>query len=447
MNLKTFICFLIILSGICSVAIAQDLKLQDITKITLNTGIPDNINYSHRTMEVVQENGQWNAYQTVLYKNYDPKTKKSFGDSTRRFVKLIPEDTLTLFLAMVAKPDTVIKVDNFNINADELVKYIDTVHPQISVRQKQEFIDSIHSKTAVNDILLKYIALRIGFTNDNPHGFTILTKGNKEYFGDSIDKYGIYLLPWAIKEKRSNDPRITMIFNFIMDDEKETQRLRNRMHKQAIDWQMNWVYFQTPFYWEDIKTKHPDVFASFKGTLTPAVFVKSKAVGNNLYVSSRLPNNVLIKFWLFSDSAFYKFKPYEDTLVDVFKKQKFFVKYFESVKAATVKVHPARMLGPYGASIFIEIKHYYPPAGKLDYNKFLPIYLSGNGIYSRWMVLPNNEMILLSYTGTLVYGANNKFKGILPPDPGEIRSKRVCIVFDNKGKRVGGSEDAMVDLP
>lgn len=103
------------------------------------------------------------------------------------------------------------------------------------------------------------------------------------------------------------------------------------------------------------------------------------------------------------------------------------------------------MLAPYGDYIFSQISHYYPEVKKLDYNKFLIINFSANGMYWRWMALPNNQMILLNYMGMLVDDANSKFKGILPPVDSDKVSHHVYIVFDNKGRRIGGSVDAQVD--
>ncbi|WP_214072298.1 hypothetical protein [Mucilaginibacter sp. dw_454] len=435
-------CFLILHLN----AVAQDIKLQNIIKITFDEGIPDNNLYPHKTVEVVPEQGQWKSYQTVYYTTYDPKTKNPFSDSTRRFIKIISADTLTLLLDIISKKDTTVNERNFNISINQLIKYTDTVDKEINPQQKQRFIDAIENKSIVHDALMSCVFPIMRISSDGGGGSSIVikTKDGKDVGISKMESSFINGLPWGNNEEKLYDPRITDIYYAVMNNVKEAQRERGWMYRW-IDKMIYQKYFQTAFYWEDFKIKHPEVYASFKGTLTPARLVKGNGVTGDSYVSSRLPAYALIIFWLHDnlDSAIYKYKSYEDTVVSVFKKRNFLFDYIKSKKDTRVYVYAGRMAGKNALGYVREIKEYYPEIEKLNrYKALLIACMNPNKTSSRWMILPNDQLLLLDYTGKLVYTADGKFDGFVP-DSGVTRH-HVCLVFDSKGNRIGGSDNANV---
>ena len=107
-------------------------------------------------------------------------------------------------------------------------------------------------------------------------------------------------------------------------------------------------------------------------------------------------------------------------------------------------------MGRDGKYIFKETKQYYPAIDSMDYKQtqFLDV-LETNGTRSRWLLLPDNKVILGLIMGKAKDGNDVKFMGL----PLKFKLmfnkdffKRVCIVFDSSGKILSYNDDAGIGL-
>jgi hypothetical protein len=195
--------------------------------ITRQGGITDN----HRILSVIRSGNEWKCYQTD-YKNWGLSTQ--INDTVKTFIKTVQSKILEKLLAIVAKEDTVINVDRFKISNTKLKAYIDTVRPNLKPQQKSEFIKAIRSKTIVKDALNK--ALHPIMMDDRNYYAIIIT--TRSAVKDTIDAYSfvyLYDLPWYINHNKCYDPNISLIFNFISNENWYKQQEEHWMYRNIVE--------------------------------------------------------------------------------------------------------------------------------------------------------------------------------------------------------------------
>jgi hypothetical protein len=111
-------------------AFAQEIKLDNLAKIEFISSAPFWVGASLRVVEVLPEGNVWNSYQLRRYQ----ERPKPIRDSVRHFAKAIPVKDLEQLLAYINKPDTALKIKQFNVSTEELKQHIDTLQTQAKKR-------------------------------------------------------------------------------------------------------------------------------------------------------------------------------------------------------------------------------------------------------------------------------------------------------------------------
>lgn len=448
MPVKNILFFLFIVTSILrgEVCAAQKNELKDIKKIQLITRGGGLSNY-YKGIEVIKEGNGWNSYQIKLIGGYNRLTKRLYNDSSRTFIRNIPENMLNELLRLISKPDTVITLALFNLDQKQLVKYIDTniitLKPMIfKPVQKAAIIRALQSKDTLGKMLKRAVIPAFVMDDKNYYAIILTDKTNKS---DTTYAYSFadpYYLPWIIKKAKSYNPQISLIYNFIIGNDNFAQQEKNQLYEH-IDWWLYQTYFELKFNWDNLKTDQPEAYKLLGGTLTPTLFTSNKWGHTGFFKSSRLPPYIKISFGYMTDStlASIRYKKFEDTLVAIFKQKVFLFSYLGSRENCSVLISPGKM-GEAGKSYVKDIAKYYPEIKNINYKESIMFeVIDKYSKRSKWLYLPNNNVILLKYKGKLTLTDNIYFEGIEP----YLRNARimsessVCIVFDNLGKKIAGN--------
>jgi hypothetical protein len=427
------------------VSFAQDIKLKDLAKIELTT-LGGGLSRYNRSIEVINNGHSWNSYQTKLLEGYNRLTKQSFDDTSRTFIKKIPQSTLTELLSLISRPDTAIKLALFNIKINELIKYVDTNYVyhklrNLKLQQRAEFIKALQAKDSLQKMLKQAVIPAFLMSDKTYYSIILVDKANKSdtiYASSFAEPYN---LPWIIKKEKSYNPKISVIYDFIGGNDKFEQDQKNGLYKN-IDWWFYRTYFETKFNWDNLKTEQPKSYTLLNGTLTPVTFSRSESGYFGFFKSSRLPSYLQISFGYMKDStlASNRYKRFEDTLVGIFRNRSFLFSYLETKPGCKVYVFPGEM-GESGKAYFGEIKKYFPAIAGYDYKKTqLFSVVESGGAVSKWIILPDGKVILIKYTGELNYDHDGKFTGI-GRDASRTYQKQnyVCLVFDSSGNKLDGN--------
>lgn len=245
--INNFITYLITLCALISIKASnaqQQLKLSDVARFELvirDGGLSSNL----REVHVKKENDVWKSYQTKLIISH------SIDTLSRKVIRFIPSKTLNDFLELIAKPDTAKNLELFDINLTELTTYIDSIGINLTSAQRTEFIKAINTKAILQQALNKSIT---PFLMDDRtyYGITIVTKAHKRFTIHAYSFADLYYLPWIIKDKKSFNPRISTIFEFISGNEKFEVHEKQRLYR-AIVKNISRTHFATRFTWDNFK--------------------------------------------------------------------------------------------------------------------------------------------------------------------------------------------------
>jgi hypothetical protein len=450
-----FLLCIVIIGSILSgrICVAQKIELKDVVKIRLVERW-GGASEREKNVEVINKNGIWKSYQTKWVKDCDPKTKGMSIDSSRIFIKNIPNKLLAELLSFIANPDTAIIASHFKLT-DSLVKYTDTIHPSLTRIQKADFVNAIKTPSILHEALV--YAMPILKDPDSGHyAISITTKANKNYILKAQKWHFASYLPWVSKSIKDYDPRIQDIFYNLSGDDLEAAEQRSLFYKN-IDKVIYRKYFETRFNWELFQKENSESYRILNNSITPKEFIVDRHKPNTMsdyrqtyyFNSSLLPPYVNI-YWDFykTDTVnIRQFKKYEDTLANLFKRKNFLYDYLKNnigVRAFVVK-HSWDGMDETKKIMYNNIRKQFASIAFYDPSQmhFLRV-VEADGNLSHWIVFGDKLVVLADYTGDLIGGASTDFKGIIP-DPNSRGNhknlKGVCLVFDNTGKRVGGTTD------
>jgi hypothetical protein len=241
-------------------------------------------------------------------------------------------------------------------------------------------------------------------------------------------------LPWYIDNIKSYDPNITIIYEFIAGHDKYAEYEQRRLYHN-MDQEIYKNYFMTRFNWENLKSDQPTSFALLKNTLTPAYFYRDSTHSSISFRSSLLPKYLDLPFaFRHGDtSVVAAFKRYEDTIVNVFKRDNFLFDHLK-MKPGYHMVFDHYKMSRGGKYIFKEIKKYFTGIDSFDYKKsqFIIIY-KGRKIDSKWILLPDNSLIMVEdiindTTGLLSDKVN------FSDDLKRPHANPIIVIFDASGK-------------
>jgi hypothetical protein len=438
MLLKNNFCIgLIIIASISGRQVyAQKIGLKDVVKIecVVNRGA---MRRSIGNVEVVFENNAWNSYQTYYYPVFG-KDRRPFPDSTRKFLKVIPNDKLIQLLTYISQPDSVIKYDTFGINSKDMIKLSDdSIVTEVTPKQRVELNKALRSRSLIEKIIKKS-AVPTNLFYNYQYYFTVTTKTNKTYRINGLAFQNVYHMPWVVNNVKVYNPEIAEVFEWIMGDELFAVTEKTRMYNHII-LDVFFEKFGAKFAWEDLQTDFPEGYALLKNKKRPIFFQYTKKYGwYGAFPSPQLPFYLhpYTRFNIGDTAAINRLNRFQDTLENAYKRGCFLFEYLKKFPKCEVQA----MAGSGGKITKIEfdiLKAVYPEIAKYSYKDVQVLNVDGDSkVYSKWLLFPNNWVMLQSYTGKLAsVNADLKFSGLVPLDLSN-RSNNDSGMFDNTGKRV-----------
>jgi len=198
-------------------------RLSDIKKIELVSQFGGPMSGDYKQVELIKENNAWSDYRLRDFWVYDPKTYAHTIDSTRRFLKTIPDEVLSRLLTILAERDTAIHIDSFKINNDDLSLYIDSLNFMkqndypLTTAQRTQFVKLLHTDSIVKKVVYKLLHHKKW---DDESGYSILiTTFKNQFIWVNAHDFGYpYYLPWYYSNLKLYNPEITLIFEEILDD-------------------------------------------------------------------------------------------------------------------------------------------------------------------------------------------------------------------------------------
>ncbi|GAA4092325.1 hypothetical protein [Mucilaginibacter panaciglaebae] len=448
MNLRTFTYNLICLLGLSSISYAQNIKLKDITKIELVSSGPWWAYTGMKWVEVLPEGKEWNCYH--LRSQLPPKLLR---DSTRRLIKTIPVKDLERLLAYINNPDTTLKFEQFDVSTEELKKYIDTLQTaakesfqfhhnkedslmiNLTAEQKAYFLKIIKSKQAVKEAGLK--AFHPFIDDDRSYYGMIFTykDKHKDTVSAYVNSYHLYQLPWKIKNKHSYNAHLTELFESIIGHEGFDKGEKSRL-VYRIDYELFRRWVITKISWDDYKLRHSSNYQSLSKTLSPVMGMirfKSASLPFNIQLQYRYPSTDTLKTSIYNDC--------EKEIVSLYKRGGFFFDY--------MKAHPTTIAFVESSTpkLIEQAKFVYPNISKFESCEIKYVYTAADFYQgydltrsSRWLLLPDGTMILLSCSNQLIQDGDKIFAGFPPTDD---KSKwYFCIVYDKEGHKIASGKSA-----
>jgi hypothetical protein len=419
--------------------LAQKIKLDDVTKIELTTSGSFTQRY-YKKVEVVSENNIWNSYQTRHYS--ETYIKPTIKDSSRTLIKSIPAAALDQFLRCISIPDTLIKAGQFHIDTKKLSLYIDTVVPNLQPKQKAEFVRLLKSKAVLQERLQKIID-PFNFDDKTYYEIKVTTKENKKISVTAYTYSAKYRLPWTNERWKTYNPTIAELFETIGGNDKFVKTEKVALYKGLIQ-AIYRKYLEPGLGWETYKKDYPLASSGLSETLTPKRYLKHGSGNFTLYFSSsKLPSYVWMNFrFPETDTLHNWYATYEQMLVKAYKRGNFLFNLSKKGPDQMTIFSPGELSKPN----FDIIAAQYPDIKKFDIGDILSLYrmdgYNDMGItenVSMWLILPNSNSILLTYTGKIIKNRRQQFTDIIKTRNGD--QKNVCIVFDNSGKQIGGNDD------
>lgn len=403
----------------------NELKINDIKKVELFTR-EGGLGNTYRKLEVVKEGQGWKCYQTERRTNFDDLTNKG-----RILVKTIPVNLLNDLLKYLQAPDTEKNADLFDIDIEELKNRFE-IDNNVALKpaQKEMIFKSFQNKNILNKAVEKVLTPFL-MDHRSYYSITATTKSEKTILAEAHSFASSYYLPWEINKQKSYNPKIALAFGFISNDEVFPSSQKYWFYKRVNNeiYQQN---FRTKFNWDTLKTEQPKLAEIFEPTLSPTNLNIRDNYIYGYFKSSLLPNYVSI-FSLFKKENVQKIKEiknYEDTLVDVFKRKNFLFDYLED---SGVKVILTAGKMPRDGEYYMKsIRKVYPEIDQFKINKIQLLEVTGEGLTrSKWMLLPNNTLLLLNFFG--IKAENNRLK-LMNLNLENNHPLSVCILFSSDGK-------------
>lgn len=419
------------------VCVAQKIELKDVAKIEFVLKKEVFFHDTYGTVEVIYEDNTWKSYQTVLNTRYD-KTMHPAVDSARRFIKNLPAGTLAQLLTIMSRSDSVIRLNVFNITTADLVRYIDTVAPKLKQGQREKFVKTAQKKSTVQKSIRKtFMPMMV----DNRYAYNIIVidKTGKTYVANGLAFQNIYHMPWVINNVKVYNPRIGEIFEQVIGNDQFAATEKEKMYNHIITMMHFWD-FEARFAWEDLRTDEPKSYALLKYKIVPAFFSRSELGWYGKLPDPKLPANLqpYIKVKPNDTAGFMRFNRFEDTLETAYKKGCFLFEYLKLLPNCEVQALGGSE-GKISEYAFNQIKNIYPDIARFKYMQIQVLRVSrGHTMPSRWLLMPDNSVILTSYDGTISYDPDMKFKEI---SRNKLQYKNGCIVFDKSGKKIAGKDD------
>ncbi|MBY0542778.1 MAG: hypothetical protein K2P75_05210 [Sphingobacteriaceae bacterium] len=191
----------------------SQLKLDDVTKFELLTRA-GGLGNDFRKLEVIKKGNVWNCYQIEATTGYSITPYKG-----RIFVKTITEDILINLLKYVQNPDSEKNPDLFDIDVNELRNRFEVENSiALDSNQKEKLSKLFQDKSILKNAVEKVLT-PMRMDDKTYYAINIIAKNDKIILAEASSFASSYYLPWVINEKKSYNPRISLAFEFISNDD------------------------------------------------------------------------------------------------------------------------------------------------------------------------------------------------------------------------------------
>jgi len=226
-----------------NVTARQHISLKQVVKLNLLEGGGDMSN-SVKEFEVVNEKGVWKSYQ--------------FKDSlTKTFIKDISQEELVHLLKIINIKDAIIKMDQFNIEHQEMVVAFDSLiktspykEEGLTSAQKTAFTEAFLDKKQV-EAALKKILVPSNMDHKTVYKIIITTKSGKAKIIAAYSFANIYNLPWNIDDQQVYNPNISRIFATLTGDEGFDKQYKTFLYEGLMR-RIFWSKFRPAYLWRTL---------------------------------------------------------------------------------------------------------------------------------------------------------------------------------------------------
>lgn len=432
----------------CQSFVSAQIKLSadEIKKIHL-TDSQWALGFSRLTeFDVVNENGQWNCYQTKQKYPDDKFSKekdyyaKENSDS-RKFVKKIDSEVVEDLLGTIKtlKPDYNWQI--YAVDPDILASTVDTVYlknwqKKMSAMDHLIFVKELQKASNVKaaiDSLQHY-----WWTDNVPVCKIEIIKLNNDTVKISTQKQMDYMLPWMINNTPTYDLNINKFFANAMGEYRYSNRGRltgdNFLYKIQ-------EYIYNNFAAEAIirynwNKKFPKQYKLLSSLFDISeLSYRDEEIG--LWAKNKqLPRNFIIyaeiKMW--NDTAITKLTQFKDRLLNLAKKGNFVFDYYKNIPKATISFSLQDNMKGNLAQHDAKFKSWLQKKDSTIYNeRSILRFSSGIQFFDSqdWLLLPDNRLILLSYFKATIAGITYKLL-----ETGDETRKDCFMLFDDKGNLI-----------
>lgn len=393
--------------------------------------------------DILNENGQWNCYQTKQKYPNDRfgKDKDYFArenSDSRKFIKKIDDELIGGLLGTIntIKPDYNWQI--YGIDTDAVATTVDTVYlknweKKMSAMEHLIFVKELQKVSNVKaaiDSLQHY-----WWTDDAPACAIEIIKRNNDTVKISTQKQMDYMLPWMINGTPSYDLNINKFFTSAIGDYRYSNRNRltgdnfiykiqeyiyNNFATEAIiryKWNKyfpkQYKFLNTQFAISDLSYDNESI----------RLFAKNKQLPQNFVMHSVIDMG--------NDTAITQLVQFKNRLLGPAKKGNFVFDYYKNLPKAFISFSLHYNTRVSLASYNKKFKAWLQKNDSTVYNeRSILKFTSGSQYYDSqdWLLLPDDRLILLSY-----FKANIAGRTYPSLETGDNTRKDCFVLFDNKG--------------
>lgn len=195
-----------------------NISLNDIAKIHFIDASGYLGGYYSNEYELLRENGQWKTYQThEKYSRLNPRARdikkiKEYKDSAEyRFIKIVPEDSVKLFLKTLRAVKSNFSAADLKVSIPEITRQIDTAFLKKENRKHIKLFNSFFNTPSKLNHWLDTLQTD-SWTDDYPTAVIEILKNNGDTTKILTHIQLDYMLPWTVNGAPDYDVNINRFF-------------------------------------------------------------------------------------------------------------------------------------------------------------------------------------------------------------------------------------------
>lgn len=397
--LAAWICLIFISLTPITVIGKENIALAEVSKLNLSER-PGGVFSVLRRFEVINENGVWKSYQ--------------LKDSvTRIFIKVIPAEKLLDLLTIINAKDTSIRVEQFNMQYQEMVSAFDTMSymsffsaAELRPYQKTFFKEALRDEKRIEQAL-RSVLLPTLMDDRSEYTIAITTKAGEAKVITAYSFVNIYNLPWEIDGVKVYDPNISRLFALLTDDDRFESRYKGFLYRRLL-LQIYWSEFRTSFAWANLKEAFPLAVNNLGNTLYLTHCFKDTFGWRAMFSSSLLPEQVSIGgVFKYPDAIFSELKQLEERLVNLRKQNNYLFRYLRNHSdfQASVEITANPVSDDIEMVVFANLKKNHRKLIPFRFEQVRFIWVKrrtgapGEILKDMWILLPSDKWIVLPFIG------------------------------------------------